>query len=354
MADLSVTEKSSSEIPSGVYVGEYQGNSETLSKFPNPVTKAMDQKYYTHFFGFPVNPEFGDARLTYSTPMKLDKEGKLWNMLLALGMPQLQIGQTANPDNFVGKKALVTVVRALANDQKTYSNITAVSVISPQMAQQMGLNQPQTSFGPPAQQPPAAPGFAAPPAAPQLPPLPAGTKYGPGNIIITVDEKYQLVNNQWVAYNPVTSSPKPPTVLPTRAGVTVQQKSTQDDTLVERVTTAKESGGFQTLKSAMPVTGEEGTILVGSPSRVIAEMGNKPVTISPANRNKFRRLKGMKDTFITAFGNAGIAQPSDLLRFQPDQLLAMLGLAAVTPNQDMVSSWAEMVAQMHNVSPDQG
>ena len=161
MADLSVTEKSSSEIPSGVYVGEYQGNSETLSKFPNPVTKAMDQKYYTHFFGFPVNPEFGDARLTYSTPMKLDKEGKLWNMLLALGMPQLQIGQTANPDNFVGKKALVTVVRALANDQKTYSNITAVSVISPQMAQQMGLNQPQTSFGPPAQQPPAAPGFAA-------------------------------------------------------------------------------------------------------------------------------------------------------------------------------------------------
>jgi len=189
---------------------------------------------------------------------------------------------------------------------------------------------------------------------PDLPTLPAGTKYGPGNILLTLDEKYQLVNNQWVAYNPVTSSPKPPTVLPTRAGVTVQQKSTQDDTLVERVTTAKESGGFQTLKSAMPVTGEEGTILVGSPSRVIAEMGNKPVTISPANRNKFRRLKGMKDTFITAFGNAGIAQPSDLLRFQPDQLLAMLGLAAVTPNQDMVSSWAEMVAQMHNVSPDQG
>ena len=45
---------------------------------------------------------------------------------------------------------------------------------------------------------------------PDLPTLPAGTKYGPGNILLTLDEKYQLVNNQWVAYNPPPVAPAPP------------------------------------------------------------------------------------------------------------------------------------------------
>ncbi len=42
------------------------------------------------------------------------------------------------------------------------------------------------------------------------PSLPPNSKYGPNNIIISNDEHYQLVNNQWVEYHPVVVAPPPP------------------------------------------------------------------------------------------------------------------------------------------------
>lgn len=99
-------------------------------------------------------------------------------------------------------------------------------------------------------------------------------------------------------------------------------------------------------KATMPISGKEGTVIMGNPLKTIAEMHTGPVVIPPPIRNKFLRLKGMKGAYVDMFAHAGVGHPRDLVKFRPNDILSIIGLAPSPENDSMVAGWQDAGAQM--------
>jgi len=144
----------------------------------------------------------------------------------------------------------------------------------------------------------------------------------------------------WVLPQPPAENVGPtPEVLTPPPVSTVPPTSASDTTIREAV----EAGAFKTVATRMPLSGEEATVVVGDPMKVIAQQRNS-VVINPKIRNLFLRFKGMRPEWVDAFGKAGIGHPRELVRYSPMQLLGILGIANTTNNEDLVISWTEQAA----------
>ena len=135
---LSVTENTA-EIPDGSYIVRLTQVVSKPSKYPNPVTKKFDQIMLQVWFDFPYNPELGEARVSLLCQAKLNIGGKLYTVLKALGMADLQPETKVVLDEFIGTMAMGQVEASPNKDDPTrvYSNLIDIVPIPQQVLASM-------------------------------------------------------------------------------------------------------------------------------------------------------------------------------------------------------------------------
>jgi hypothetical protein len=98
--------------------------------------------------------------------------------------------------------------------------------------------------------------------------------------------------------------------------------------------------GYTEVKSTMPLSGKEGTVIIGNPMRTVGT--RKADKITPEVRKKFLTIKGITGQIVSNFEKSGVMHPRDLVTYTPAQLLQFAGLPSTPTNDDLAIGWTEV------------